>query len=253
MNDDQLLQYSRQIMLPAVDIEGQEKLLAATVLIVGLGGLGCPAALYLAAAGVGTLLLVDFDEVELSNLQRQIAHGYGDLGKNKATSAQASLLDINPGIEIQTITKKLEGPGLQDAVQSVDLVIDCSDRFSTRFALNEACFQYGKPLISGAAIALEGQLTVFDPANSDSPCYRCIYSDADDEQLSCSENGVISPLTGIIGSMQALEAVKLIVGFGQSLVGCLLMFDASQVQFHTLTVSRKDDCPVCSARRSGVS
>ncbi len=245
MNDEQLLQYSRQIMLPEVDIEGQQKLLDAKVLIIGLGGLGCPVAMYLAAAGVGHLTLVDYDEVDLTNLQRQIAHTYQDIGDPKVQSAAASLKAINPHIQVTEIADKLDAQKLKDVVRECDLVIDCTDNFPIRYAINEAAFFHKKPLVSGAAIRLEGQLTVFDPNQADSPCYQCLYPEGSEQNLSCSENGVLAPVTGIIGTLQALQAMKMIVGFGDTLVGSLMLFDAKAMSFHSLRLKKKADCLVC--------
>jgi len=247
MNDQQLLRYSRQIMLPGFDYGGQQALLDATVLVVGLGGLGCPAALYLAAAGVGTLLLADFDRVELSNLQRQIAHAEDSIGHNKAQSAAAQITRINSGIALRCLEQKLEGEHLRQAVAEADLVLDCSDNFPTRFELNRVCHQLQTPLVSGAAIRSEGQIIVFDPRHSLSPCYRCLYSDElSDNNLSCSDSGVLAPLVGVIGSMQALEAIKCLAGFGDSLVGKLLVFDAAFMDWRKLTVNKNPGCPVCA-------
>lgn len=243
MNDDQLLRYSRQIMLPDVDLEGQEKLLNARVLIVGLGGLGSPVAMYLAAAGVGKLILADFDEVDLSNLQRQIIHNNARIGHNKAQSAAQTLRALNPEIEINCVDTKLDASTLKELVASVDVVADCTDNFAIRFALNAACVAEKVPLVSGAAIRLEGQVAIFDSANN-SPCYRCLYEENDDD-LSCAANGVLAPLVGVIGSMQALETIKIIVGFGANLAGRLLIFDARHSQWRELKLPRDPDCPVC--------
>lgn len=245
MNDEQLLQYSRQIMLPEMDIAGQEKLLAAKVLIIGLGGLGCPAALYLAAAGIGQLTLVDYDEVDLTNLQRQIAHSHADVGALKVVSAEQALTAINPNIKVTAVPEKLEGDKLKAQVAAADLVLDCTDNFTVRYAINDACVAHNKPLISGAAIRMEGQLAVFDSNRADSPCYRCLYPEGSEQQLSCSENGVIAPLTGMVGTMQALQAIKVIAGFGESLVGKLLLLDAKEMLFQRLTLNRDPQCPVC--------
>lgn len=216
MNDADLLRYSRQIMLAQIDIEGQERLLAGRVLVVGAGGLGSPVALYLAAAGVGRLTLADADVVELSNLQRQIAHGEGDLGRNKAQSARESALALNPGCRIETLTDHLEGESMAAAVADADVVLDCTDRFSSRYAINAACRRAGVPLVSGAAIRFSGQLAVFDPRDPECPCYACLYppDGSGDEALSCAESGVVAPLVGLIGSFQALEAIKLLSGAG---------------------------------------
>lgn len=247
MNDADLLRYSRQIMLPEFDIAGQEKLLAAKVLIVGLGGLGSPVALYLAAAGVGELWLADHDTVDKSNLQRQIAHGEADVGRLKIASAADSIRRINTNTRINTIDEKLQNAFLEDAVRAVDIVVDCSDNFTTRFALNAACWQYKKPLVSGAAIRAEGQLMVIDPRAENSPCYRCLYDSAvSDEQLSCSQNGVLAPIVGVIGTMQALEVIKLIAQYGAPSVGKLLVFDGKTLDWRTLKLRKMDECPVCT-------
>ncbi len=250
MNDDQLLRYSRQIMLDDFDIQGQQRLLDAKVLIVGLGGLGSPVALYLAAAGVGELWLADFDRVDLSNLQRQIAHTMADIDRPKVVSASEAIAAINPQVRTSCLSEKLTGQFLQDAIARVDLVIDASDNFATRFEVNQACVSLKKPLVSGAAIRSEGQVIVFDSREEDSPCYRCLYDDGSgDESLSCSESGVLAPLVGVIGSMQALEAVKLLSGFGESLQGQLLIFDAKVMEWRKLKVPQNPECPVCIANQ----
>lgn len=247
MNDEQLLRYSRQIMLPQWDIEGQEKLLSSRVLIVGLGGLGCPVAMYLAAAGVGHLLLADFDTVDLSNLQRQIAHGSADIGRLKALSAQDTLRQLNDTIEVTTITERLDEGNLQALVGQVDVVVDCTDNFTIRHALNRASVHCGTPLVSGAAIRFEGQVAVFDPRQPDAPCYRCLYAQEPDENLTCSESGVMAPLVGVVGSMQALETLKLLTGIGRTLTGKLLMFDALNADWRSLKLPKDPACPVCAA------
>lgn len=246
MNDQQLLRYSRQIMLPEVEIEGQQKLLAAKVLIIGMGGLGSPAALYLAAAGVGQLSITDFDQVDLSNLQRQIIHSQADIGRLKVDSARDKILALNPDCLVELLPEKLTGEALSQAIAKSDLVLDCSDRFSTRFAVNQLCVQHRVPLVSGAAIQFSGQLAVFDARIAQSPCYRCLYEESDDEALRCAENGVISPLVGVIGSMQALEAVKLLSGAGQPAIGRLMLFDALSGQWRSMKLSQDPECPVCS-------
>lgn len=246
MNDQQLLRYSRQIMLPDIDIEGQEKLLAARVLVVGLGGLGSPVAMYLAAAGIGRLVLADFDSVDLSNLQRQIAHTTDRIGQSKVESAAQTLRALNPDVHITCITELLDGDSLNAQIEQVDLVVDCCDNFATRFAVNAACVAAKIPLVSGAAIRLEGQVAVFDNRQNNSPCYRCLYDEESEENTTCAANGVLSPLVGIIGSMQALEAIKLVTGFGQSLAGKLLIFDARYSQWRELKLPKDRDCPVCS-------
>ena len=244
MNDQQLLRYSRQIMLPDIDIEGQEKLLAASVLIVGLGGLGSPVAMSLAAAGVGHLILADFDSVDLTNLQRQIAHTTHRIGENKSQSAAKMLRELNPEIQISCIEKMLDDVSLLEQVKQVSVVVDCTDNFQTRFAINAACVAAKVPLVSGAAIRLEGQVTVFDARDEKSPCYRCLYEESADD-LTCAANGVLAPLVGIIGSVQALEAIKLIVSFGANLAGRLLLFDAKYTEWREIRLSKDLDCPVC--------
>ncbi len=246
MQDEELLRYSRHILLPGLDVSGQERLLAASVLVVGLGGLGSPAALYLAASGIGRLILVDDDEVDLSNLQRQIAHATADISRPKVESARDACLAVNPSIAVSALVQRLAGQALQELVFSVDLVVDCSDNFTTRFALNKACVAERKPLVSGAAIRSEGQLSVFDSRRDNSPCYRCLYSpDGGEEQLDCATAGVLSPVVGVIGSMQALEAVKLLSGFGQPLTGRLLLLDGATMDIRTLTLGKDPACPVC--------
>lgn len=247
MNDEELLRYSRQIMLPEIDIAGQEKLLNSSVLIIGLGGLGSPVAMYLAAAGVGHLILVDFDEVDLSNLQRQVVHSTQTIGRPKVESAGESLRQLNPAIRITAINEKLTEAALEQQLQSVDVVVDCSDNFSTRFALNQLAVKTKTPLVSGAAIRMEGQITVFDARRAGSPCYRCLYDDIDDENLSCAQNGVLAPLVGIIGTMQATEVIKIITGFGEPLVGRLQLLDVKSMTWRELKLNRDPACPVCGA------
>lgn len=246
MNDADLLRYSRQIMLAQIDIEGQERLLAGRVLVVGAGGLGSPVALYLAAAGVGRLTLADADVVEPSNLQRQIAHGEGDLGRNKAQSARESALALNPGCRIETLTDHLEGESMAAAVADADVVLDCTDRFSSRYAINAACRRAGVPLVSGAAIRFSGQLAVFDPRDPECPCYACLYppDGSGDEALSCAESGVVAPLVGLIGSFQALEAIKLLSGAGTPHRG-LSTFDGLSGQWRHFRVPRDPACATC--------
>lgn len=245
MKDEQLLRYSRQIMLPEMDVAGQQKLIDATVLIVGMGGLGCPAAMYLAAAGVGHLIIADDDVVELTNLQRQIAHSQSMIGEPKVVSAQQALMGLNPDLKISALQKRLEGAGLSEAVGRADLVVDACDNFTTRFAINAACIEKGKPLVSGAAIRMEGQVAVFDSRNPDSPCYQCLYTQGEDEDMSCSENGVMAPLVGIIGAVQAMEALKLLAGIGESLTGRLLLLDASTLQWREMRLPRDSSCGAC--------
>lgn len=245
MNDEQLLRYSRQIMLPDVDLDGQEKLLAARVLIIGLGGLGSPVAMYLAAAGVGHLTLVDFDAVDLTNLQRQIVHTTARIGINKAASAALALRELNPTVQIDTIETLLDAEQLAEQVKQATVVVDCTDNFQTRFAINAACVAAQVPLVSGAAIRLEGQVAVFDARLVTSPCYRCLYEEGGDD-LTCVVNGVLAPLVGIIGSIQALETIKIICGFGTSLAGRLLLLDARHSQWRELKLPKDPHCPVCA-------
>jgi len=245
MKDEQLLRYSRQIMLPQMDVAGQQKLIDATVLIVGMGGLGCPAAMYLAAAGVGHLIIADDDVVELTNLQRQVAHSQSMIGEPKVVSAQQALLGLNPDLKITALQQRLEGANLSEAVSQADLVVDACDNFTSRFAINRACIEHGKPLISGAAIRMEGQIAVFDSRSPTSPCYQCLYSQGDDEDASCSVNGVMAPLVGIIGAVQAMEAIKLLTGIGESLTGRLLLLDASTLQWREMRLPRDSNCGAC--------
>jgi len=248
MNDLQLLRYSRQIMLPRMDIAGQQRLMQSHALIIGLGGLGSPVAMYLAAAGVGQLTLVDFDAVDLSNLQRQIVHSHNDIGRAKVDSAADTLHALNPEININTLDKKLTDEALVQAVQQADVVIDACDNFATRFAINRACVDTHTPLVSGAAIRLEGQVSVFPNAadeDADTPCYRCLYDDIPEAEARCSETGVLAPVVGIIGSIQATEAIKLLSGLGTPLAGRLLTLDASTLEFREIRLRRDPQCPVC--------
>lgn len=249
LTDQQLLRYSRQILLNDWDVAGQQRLLASRVLVVGAGGLGSPVMLYLAAAGVGQLVIADGDQVELSNLQRQIAHGEADIGESKAVSAAAAAREINSDCQIEVVAERLQAAQLLDRIAGVDAVVDCSDNFATRFAINRACFAAGVPLISGAAIRTEGQLAVFDPRAEDSPCYRCLYSeDADDSGLNCADAGVLAPFVGVIGSLQALLAVNLLAGFGAPAHGRLTVVDGRDLQLRTLTLPPDPQCPVCAQR-----
>ncbi|MCP5345251.1 MAG: molybdopterin-synthase adenylyltransferase MoeB [Gammaproteobacteria bacterium] len=246
MQDQQLLRYSRQIMLPELDVAGQQRLLDASVLIVGMGGLGCPLAMYLAAAGVGHLTIADDDKVELTNLQRQIAHGEKDIGKAKVESAAGTLQGLNPDVQLTLLNKRLLGVELEQAVSNKTVVVDATDNFSTRFAINAACLKARVPLVSGAAIRMEGQVTVFDSRNDDSPCYQCLYQEGDDEDASCARNGVMAPVVGMIGTLQAMETIKLVSGIGDSLVGRLLLLDAFAMQWRELRLRRDPHCPACS-------
>ena len=242
MNDQQLLRYSRHILVDEIGVEGQDKLLAAHVLIIGAGGLGSPAALYLASAGVGTLSIADGDTVELSNLQRQILHTADRIGQTKTHSAQQALAITNPDCMVRPLPR-LDGQTLLDAVANADVVLDCSDNFTTRYALNRACIALKKPLVSGAAIKLTGQLFVMDPRQSGAPCYACLYpEEAQDEELRCATTGILAPVTGVIGCMQAVEAIKFITGFGQPATGLLQRYDALTGRWHTSNVCRDPLC-----------
>ena len=248
MNDDQLLRYARHILLDEFGIEGQERLAAARVLIVGAGGLGSPVALYLAAAGVGHLILADDDEVDLSNLQRQILHVEDRVGMPKAESGRKTLAALNPSVQVQPLIQRLNDDDLFRLVGEVDLVLDCCDNFATRHAVNRACVARRKPLVSGAAIRFSGQISVFDLRDADAPCYHCLFPEAQDvEELRCATTGVLGPLVGVVGSVQAIEAIKVLVGMGEPLTGRLLCLDALSMQWQTLRYSRDPACPVCAA------
>ncbi len=249
MNDNQLLRYARHILLDELGIEGQEKLLAARVLVVGAGGLGSLVAMYLSSAGIGCIILADHDTVEISNLQRQILHATDRLGQLKAESGRQSMLALNPEIKVLTQTRRMDQDSLRLQVAEVDLVVDCTDNFSTRHAINRACVELKKPLVSGAAIQFEGQISVFDPRDHDAPCYHCLFPETDEvEQMNCATSGVFAPLVGIIGSMQAAEAIKVIADIGTSLKGRLLILDAFDMQWHSVRVKRDPACPVCADR-----
>jgi molybdopterin/thiamine biosynthesis adenylyltransferase len=246
LSDEQLMRYNRQILLHDFDVAGQERLQQSRVLVVGLGGLGCPAALYLAAAGVGELLLADGDDVELSNLQRQIAHSGDDIGTNKARSAAAAIAALNPEVQLEVIPRALVEDTMPELVARVDLVVDATDNFPVRFALNRACIAAAVPLVSGAAVRTEGQVAVFDPVRG-GPCYHCLYaSDAAATALSCSDSGVLAPLVGVIGSLQAMEALKLLSGFGETLRGKLLLLDLRTMDIRQLTLPPRAACPDCA-------
>jgi adenylyltransferase/sulfurtransferase len=245
MDDDQLLRYSRQILLAQIGAEGQQRLLDATALVVGAGGLGCPAAMYLAAGGLGQIIIADHDRVDLSNLQRQIAHTTRDIGQPKTESLKSTLNALNPHCAVDTISAVMDGEKLFEAIVKSDIVLDCTDNFATRFSINETCVKLHKPLVSGAAIRFEAQVMVYDPDDENSPCYRCLYPDMEAVEETCSENGVIAPLVGIIGSLQALEAMKWLMDAGQNLSGRLLLLDALSMQWRELRVPRDRKCPVC--------
>ncbi len=247
MNDNQLLRYSRHILLPQIEYAGQEKLTKSHVLIVGAGGLGSPAALYCAASGVGKLTICDFDTVDLTNLQRQIIHTTQSVGINKAVSAQQTIFKINPEVNVQTIQQKSSEAEFKILAENADVVIDCSDNFAARYALNRVCFALKKPLISGAAIGFEGQVNVFDFRHKASPCYHCLFPDiGNDQEMRCSDNGVFAPLVGMIGTTQAAEALKLLMNIGESLQGRLLLLDALAMEWRTIKLSRDSKCAVCS-------
>lgn len=249
MNDQQLLRYARHILLDELGIEGQEKFLAARVLVVGAGGLGSPAALYLTTAGVGDITLADDDIVELSNLQRQILHGEASVGRPKAESGRDTLAAFNPETHVTARVERLDGLALDEAVAAVDLVLDCTDNFSTRHAINRACVHHRKPLVSGAAIRFDGQVSVYDLRRDDAPCYHCLFPEADDvEAVNCATTGVFAPLVGIIGAMQAAEALKLLAGIGESLSGRLLWLDVRSMQWRSVNVHRDPECAVCGHR-----
>jgi adenylyltransferase/sulfurtransferase len=249
VNDDQLLRYSRHVLLDELGIEGQARIIASRVLIIGAGGLGSPAAYYLASAGVGTLVLADDDTVDLTNLQRQILHTTDRIGQPKADSGRRTLHAINPEVEVIALTVRLAGDALAAEVAQADVVLDCSDNFATRHAVNRACVAHGTPLVSGAAIRFDGQVSAFDLRDATAPCYHCLFPDGDDVQEErCATMGVFSPLVGIVGSMQAAEAIKLIAGVGRSLSGRLLMLEALSMEWHSVRVARDPGCPVCSGR-----
>lgn len=251
MNDDQLLRYSRHILLNEIAYEGQEKLIQSHALIIGAGGLGAPVSLFLAAAGVGQLTICDFDHVELTNLQRQVIHSTKSIGINKAVSAKHSIAALNPEVNVHAIENKSSDSELSVLVDQADVVIDCSDNIETRYLLNKLCVQQQKPLVSGAAIGFEGQITVYDQRFNDSPCYHCLFPSSGDVEnenndLRCAEHGVFAPLVGMIGTTQAAEALKLLIGIGQSLQGRLLMLDTLTMQWHEVKFKRDPNCDVCA-------
>lgn len=248
MQDDLLLRYSRHIMLPQIEYAGQETLTRSHALVVGAGGLGAPVAMYLAAAGVGTLTICDFDQVDLTNLQRQIIHTTEAVGQNKALSAQATIARLNPEIAVHTETDRLSDEAMAVRVRAADVVIDCSDNFATRYLLNRLCFAHKTPLVSGAAIRFEGQLSVFDFRHDESPCYHCLYPDVgDDQALRCADNGVFAPLVGMIGTAQAAEAIKVLLRMGQTMQGRLLLLDALSAEWRTVRLKKDPHCAVCAA------
>ena len=249
MNDDQLLRYSRHILLPEIGVEGQQRLLAAHALVIGAGGLGSPAALYLASAGIGTITLADGDAVDLTNLQRQILHTTAAVGRPKAASGRESLAKLNPEVRVVALEERLAPARLDELAAQVDIVLDCSDNFATRHAANRSCVRHRKPLVSGAGVRFDGQISVFDLRRSDSPCYGCLFpEDAPAEEERCAVLGVFAPLTGIIGATQAAEALKLLAGTGEPLCGRLLLLDALAMEWRSLRLKRDPECKVCRDR-----
>ena len=249
MNDQALLRYSRQIILPEIGIEGQQALLDSTLLLIGMGGLGSPTAMYLAASGVGNLIIVDFDKVEISNLQRQIIHHTQDIGKAKVDSAREKMLAINPDINVEVINQKLDETALGELVRRVDIVLDGTDNFTTRFEINKACVTHKKPLVSAAVIRFEGQLSVFKGYKADQPCYQCLYSKEGHSDENCTDNGILAPVAGVMGTMQALQAIKTILNLGEQLTGKLMIVDALDLTFRTIGINKDDSCPVCSNKQ----
>lgn len=248
MNDHQLLRYSRHILLDQIGIEGQQKLLDAHALVIGAGGLGSPAALYLASAGVGRITIVDDDEVDLTNLQRQILHTTARIGQDKVASAQVALREINPEIEVRAVKQRVQGEALHELIRDADVVLDCSDNFNTRHAVNRACVATKVPLVSGAAISFDGQISVFDSRTAGAPCYACLFApDQVFEEVQCSTMGVFAPLVGIIGTMQAAEALKLLMGIGESLQARLLLLDAMRMEWTSIALAQNPTCAVCGA------
>ena len=246
MNDEQLLRYSRQIMLPEIDAEGQLRLAQATVLMIGAGGLGSSASIYLAAGGVGHIILVDFDRVDLSNLQRQILYKTADIGRLKVESGADHLKALNPDVRLTLIDRMLAEDELMNYAEQADIIVDASDNFATRFAVNRASVATGTPLVSAAAIRFEAQISVFNPQHETSPCYRCLYKEDMEVEATCTANGVLAPLLGIVGSIQATETMKLIMGLGDTLQGRLLLIDVMAMEWHSAILPKDPDCPVCS-------
>jgi molybdopterin/thiamine biosynthesis adenylyltransferase len=248
LNDEQLLRYSRHILLPELGIDGQQKLLAAHVLVIGAGGLGSPVSLYLAASGVGRITLCDHDKVDLTNLQRQIVHHTESIGKAKVESARDTLARINPEVKVEALRERVEGARIEELASGADVVVDATDNFTTRHAINRACVKFRKPLVSGAGVRFDGQVAVFDLRRNDSPCYNCLFPEAGDlEEMRCAVMGVFAPLVGIIGSIQAAETLKLVMGVGEPLQGRLLLLDALTMQTRTVKLSKDPACKVCGA------
>jgi len=246
MNDEQLLRYSRHVLLEDIDVAGQEKLLSAHALVIGAGGLGSAAAPYLAAAGLGKITLVDHDQVELTNLQRQIMHTQESIGQNKAASGRSFLQRLNPGVVVDTIEAKADDSLLDQLLPTVNIVLDCTDNFATRHMINRLCVKHQVPLVSGSALRFDGQISVFDSRNKTSPCYACIFSPEEQfEEVSCASMGIFSPLVGIIGAMQAAQALQVLIGFGEPLVGRMLLWNARNTQIDEIRISRNTGCLVC--------
>jgi len=249
VNDNQLLRYSRHILLDEIGIEGQQRLMAAHALVIGAGGLGSPVALYLGTAGVGRLTIVDHDTVDLTNLQRQIAHNLARVGRPKAESARDTIAAINPDVQVDPLSERADAARLDALVRDADVVVDCSDNFATRHAVNAACVAHRKPLVAGAAIGFDGQVSVYDARDPTAPCYACLFpAEAAFEEVQCSTMGVFAPLVGIIGSVQAAEALKLLAGIGSSLAGRLQMLDARTMEWHEVRLQRNLNCAACAGR-----
>lgn len=251
MNSEQLDRYSRHLTLPAIGAEGQQRLLQSHVLVVGMGGLGSPVALYLAAAGVGKLTFADFDTVERSNLQRQIAHTSDRVGELKTQSARLASHAINPDIDINVIDYALEKVELDELIPTCNVVVDCSDNFPTRFDVNASCVQHKVPLVTGAAIRFDGQITVIRSDKPDSPCYRCLYTDGQEAAETCAQTGILGPVVGLIGCLQALETIKVLCDIGEDLTGRLVLFDGLGLEFNEIALKKSPDCPVCSMLPTG--
>lgn len=247
MNDQELLRYSKQVMLPQIEIEGQQKIMDSTMLIIGMGGLGSPTALYLAASGVGHIIIADFDQVELSNLQRQIIHGTSDIGDDKVNSAKAKMLEINPNIKVTIANEIVHTDNLSSLIKDVDVVLDGTDNFESRFEINKACVEFQKPLVSAAVIRLEGQISVFKGYEKDQPCYQCLYSEEGNENESCVQNGVLAPVAGLVGTIQALQAIKVLLGLGDQLCGKLLLIDGLDLSFRKVKIGKDLKCPICNS------
>jgi adenylyltransferase/sulfurtransferase len=252
MDNDQLLRYSRQMMLPEIDAAGQLRLSEARVLIIGVGGLGSPVSLYLASSGVGHLVIVDHDKVDLSNLQRQIVHMTDDINRKKVESAKDHLAALNPDINVTAIDHQLDDNSLLEQVEQATVVVDATDNFASRFKINAACVKQKTPLVSAAAIRFEAQISTFDPTLAESPCYRCLYDEESNIDETCTANGVIAPLLGVVGSIQAIEAMKIIMGIGETLVGKLLLLDLLRMDFQQAILKKNPQCPVCQSSNSSI-